>query len=75
MTFGPNVIGKFTGWTVPSWYTEGAFSDIQVGSSAQGAAGNGYKYYQFDASRSNSIYTDSGVVRPLGLALNYIIRT
>ena len=28
----------------------------------------------FDASRSNSIYTDSGKVYPLSLALNFIIK-
>lgn len=41
--------------------------DIKNTGSAEG--------FIFDASESNSIYTDSGVVRPLGLALNYIIRT
>ena len=71
----PNITGKFTGWNVPSLPTEGAFSDILAGSNAQGAAGNAYKYYQFDASDSNSIYTNNGKVYPLSLALNFIIKT
>jgi hypothetical protein len=42
---------------------------------APSGSGSGMRTLSFDASKSNSIYTDSGKVYPLSLALNFIIKS
>lgn len=81
--FCPNVTGSFAvkrdnmGETI-LWATGGAFSqDAPTGSTntlAYSSTGN-WVINHFNAHNSNAIYTSGGLVRPLGLALNYIIRT
>lgn len=51
-----------------SWLTR---SDMR----SSGIMANGYRDLHFNANSSNSIYTDSGKVYPLSLALNFIIKT
>ena len=46
---------------------------VNVGSSYTTGVNGSFDIY-FDASRSNSVYTDSGKVYPLSLALNFIIK-
>lgn len=43
-------------------------------SSSTGYSENNFNL-NIDASKSNSIYTDNGSVRPLALSLNYIIKS
>ena len=73
----PNINGQLV-----SWLTSGAFNLINVGTTlGMDVIVNGLWYDQpkgeatFNASASNSIYTDSGHVYPKSIALNFIIKT
>ena len=77
-TFGPNVKGGNLYTFTDYINTDGAFyvqNDSGILWTLPSSAGTVKRIqYGFNASLSNSIYTDLGVVRPLGLALNYIIK-
>ena len=60
-----SITGAFSSYNLSAW----AFGHQAREASFQGAARIG-----FNASISNSVYTESGAIRPLGLALNYIIK-
>lgn len=78
-TYGwrPNIKGSTTN-TYSDVGTPGASGALyfNIVSSAKMAltSGNGADHLSFDALRSNSVYTDSGKVYPLSLALNFIIK-
>ena len=50
-------------------------SSIGTGPNGSGSVGYIEVQNDFNASNSNSIYTDSGKVYPLSLALNFIIKS
>ena len=68
----PNITGQFG--IVLYGYASGAFT---TGTKGTGITSNPSTDYRidFNAHNSNSIYTDSGKVYPLSLALNFIIKT
>lgn len=53
-----------------------AFSSSYLGGKTASPTGtaNYFQQLSFHASNSNSVYTDSGKVYPLSLALNFIIK-
>nr|DAE20604.1 MAG TPA: hypothetical protein [Siphoviridae sp. ctJ3t72] len=54
----------------------GVFALDEYYSSQYTSGGTGFRgVVSIDASRSNNIYTDSGKVYPLSLALNFIIKS
>ena len=54
----------------------GAFSHRNGSQKGSASSGNGANdLFDFDAHNSNAVYTDSGKVYPLSLALNFIIKT
>ncbi len=77
VTFGPNVTGNTSPYISTGTDNSGALYTI--------TGGQYFSYYggstiankasiNFDASCSNSVYTDSGKIYPLSLALNFIIK-
>lgn len=68
----PNITGAIdsNGATAGGAFYMGAETPYKT--SPTGLYGSAVKY--FDASRSNAVYTDSGKVYPLSLALNFIIK-
>ena len=79
VTFGPNVIGSITNSPCAHGYnliSNGAFSQEELGAALLQSGSQVFRYQvNFNAHNSNAIYTSGGSVHPLGLALNYIIRT
>lgn len=81
LIFGPNITGKLSATTAGGdggiFSTgNGAFSVENVsGAPAKASTNTRAMVANFEAHASNSIYTDSGAVIPLGLQLNYIIKT
>lgn len=76
----PNVIGMMTlqygavpGLTHTSGAITNIFSDVATLGLLWGDSRNGVQV-NFNANWSNSVYTDSGKVYPLSLALNFIIK-
>lgn len=74
-----NIVDVFTDVVESSMINQGALQTINNGSSVTSITngGNPGKYCNtivFNASNSNSVYTDSGKVYPLSLALNFIIK-
>ena len=59
-----------------SSYNYGAFKGYNTLTTATSGGGSDPNVYinDFDSSRANAIYTDSGHVYPLSLALNFIIK-
>lgn len=74
----PNIKGDF-GWEGYGLYktASGAFSGVSstVLNFSQLSGSSTFSVIKLDASNSNSVYTDSGKVYPLSLALNFIIKT
>ena len=73
--FCPNVTGVLQGTTLNAdFIASGAFTTQRIYQIAQG--GGSYATYgnTFNASGSNSIYTENGKVTPLSLSLNFIIK-
>ena len=55
-------------------FISGAFSGNYASENLAGAQVSSLNDLSFNANSSNSIYTDSGKVSPLSLALNFIIK-
>ena len=79
---GPNMTGQVTQMMVRSTSTQtynGIVSSVEVEQGSvygtSGALGGQASKINFNANNSNSIYTDSGKVYPLSLALNFIIKS
>lgn len=76
-TYGwrPNIIGGLSNPIMSGSASSGAFYVVNYGSTGT-TVGNGFTNngVGFDAKNSNAIYTDSGHVYPLSLALNFIIK-
>lgn len=77
---GPNITGSIKEMLsnnesgMPT--TDGVFTFTQFNLGPTGTPiGNRAGKVAFDASLHDSIYTNSGSVRPLGLSLNYIIKS
>ena len=75
----PNILGTYSAMQANGGYANGAFSDsgnsdFSVTYNGGGLVVSGTTQAKFKASWSNSIYTDSGKVYPLSLALNFIIK-
>lgn len=77
---GPNIIGSIKDMlsnnegVMP--ITDGVFTFTQFTLGPKGSSiGNRAGKVAFDASLHDSIYTNSGSVRPLGLSLNYVIKS
>ena len=71
----PNVTGRWQSKPISGGGVSGAITAIAQGNGSYANDGIGPVTFEFDASNSNSIYTDSGKVYPLSLALNFIIKT
>ena len=74
----PNITGGFRGTGQNSSssdsYERGAFKAIANGTGYSGASGNDVKTWDFDASRSSSIYGNSNTVQPQSIkVLLYIV--
>lgn len=71
---GPNITGKFSGGQYK--VASGATSQHTTNAAAftSHSASFTMENYDFNASESNAIYTDSGKVFPLSLHLNYIVK-
>lgn len=76
----PNIKGMFTlqyGAVPGLTHTSGAIININSDVATLGLSGGGSQkgvQVNFNAHNSNSVYTDSGKVYPLSLALNFIIK-
>lgn len=68
----------FAGYSSQSVTQQGALSFVtgncQRISSISTTSSNGYTGFSVNANSSNAVYTDSGKVYPLSLALNFIIK-
>lgn len=75
----PNITGGFRGTGQNSSssdsYERGAFKAIATGSAFSGTSGNDVKTWDFDASRSSSIYGNSSTVQPPAYVVNIYRRT
>lgn len=78
VTFGPNVTGTTGDLRImySSLNIQGAFSAVNIGQQAfrGGNTIGTVEKLNFNASSSNSIYTDNGHVYLLSCALNFIIK-
>ena len=71
----PNIQGTSDSWNRFIAATGALYVGTHQSSTNVATGSNtGYHAINFDASRSNSIYVDSGKVYPLSLALNFIIK-
>jgi microcystin-dependent protein len=74
----PNITGTFRGIgqniANSDSYESGAFKAINEDKAFQGADGNDAKKWDFDASRSSSIYGNSDTVQPPAIIVNYFIK-
>ena len=69
----PNITGNAGG--IVGFVIDGAFVRGSIPIAFSSGIGYNINLVSFDASQSNSIYTNSGSVHPLSLSLNYIIKS
>lgn len=73
----PNITAEITAWTgVTNPTASGAFNirDVYTAHGWEGTANLG-RFFNFDASRSNSVYGNSATIRPAGYGVNVWVRT
>lgn len=75
---GPNITGQSKSFicygALISSGALGSGKDSASPHAYAGNSGNDKNILYFNASNSNSIYTDNGSIIPLSLALNYVIK-
>lgn len=74
----PNIMGRFVASSrVNNFYADGAFYDsLNSLNHRDGTTSNVYGFgaYYFDASRSSSVYGNSGTVSPLSKSTLYVMK-